>query len=116
MRNDRRVVVTGMGALCPIGNDRKTAWEAMLAGRHGFGPITRFDASGFSVRIAAEVKDFDCSLWMKPKEARRIDRYVQYAIAAAAMCVEESGLDTEKVDSNRFGTIIGSGIGGMETF
>ncbi|MFH1278879.1 MAG: beta-ketoacyl-ACP synthase II [Candidatus Eisenbacteria bacterium] len=116
MGNGRRAVITGMGTVCPLGNDLETAWDALKAGRHGVGPITRFDASDLPVRFAAEVKDFDVSKWLSPKEARRIDRYVHYAIASAAMAVEDAGLDTEKTDRNRFGVIIGSGIGGMETF
>jgi len=105
-----------MGAVCPVGNDAKTAWKALVAGEHGFGPITRFDATDFAVRFAAEVKGFDPTRWVSAKEARHLDRYVQLAIASADMCFEDSGLETEKVDRNRFGVIIGSGIGGMETF
>lgn len=116
MKDGRRVVITGLGAICPIGNDVKTAWNAMLAGVHGFGPITRFDASDLDVRFAAEVKDFDASARISPKEARRIDRYVQFAVVAAAEAVEDAGVDLERIDLDRFGVIIGSGIGGMETF
>ncbi|MBM3321469.1 MAG: beta-ketoacyl-ACP synthase II [Candidatus Eisenbacteria bacterium] len=116
MNNEARVVVTGLGAVSPVGNDATTMWEALVAGKNGVGPITRFDASGFDVRFAAEVKDFDGTKYVPPKELRRMDRYTQFAIAAADQAVQDAGIDTARVDGDRFGVLIGSGIGGMETF
>ncbi|MFH1679988.1 MAG: beta-ketoacyl-ACP synthase II [Candidatus Eisenbacteria bacterium] len=116
MGNEPRVVVTGLGAVCPIGNDVRAAWEALVSGKNGIGPITRFNAEGFDVRFAGEVKDFDGSKYMPPKELRRVDRYVQFAVAAADMAAHDAGLDPSRIDADRFGVLIGSGIGGMETF
>jgi 3-oxoacyl-[acyl-carrier-protein] synthase II len=116
MGNGVRVVVTGMGAICPLGNDLKTTWDALLAGRNGVGPITRFDPDGFDVRFAAEVQDFDPAKYFPPKEIRRVDRYAQFAVAASDMAVQDAGLDVGRVEGARFGVIIGTGIGGMETF
>jgi 3-oxoacyl-[acyl-carrier-protein] synthase II len=116
MRDGDRVVITGLGGVCPLGNDLQTAWDALIAGKNGVGPITRFDAAGFDVRFAAEVKGFDASRYIPAKEQRRIDRYAQFAVAASEMAVLDAGLDREKVDGERFGVLIGSGIGGMETF
>ncbi len=112
----RRVVVTGMGLLSPVGNTTDETWEAMLAGRSGAAPIQRFDPSDFDVRIACEVKDFDPTDYMDRKEAKRADRYAQYGIAAAEMAVCDAGWDRSKPAGDRTGVIIGSGIGGIETF
>ncbi len=112
----RRVVVTGMGLLSPVGNTTDETWEAMLAGRSGAGPISRFDPSDFYARIACEVKDFDPTDYMDRKEAKRADRYAQYGIAAAEMAVCDAGWDRSKPAGDRTGVIIGSGIGGIETF
>ncbi len=111
----RRVVVTGLGALTPVGNSAEEYWAAITQGKSGIGPITRFDATGYSTRIAGEVKGFDPLTWMDKKDARRLDPYLQYAIACAAMAVEDSGLDVEKLDRSRFGVLVGSGIGGITT-
>jgi 3-oxoacyl-[acyl-carrier-protein] synthase II len=111
----RRVVVTGLGALTPVGNSVEEYWGAITQGKSGIGPITRFDTTGYPTRIAGEVKGFDPLRWIEKKEARRLDPYLQYAIACAAMAVEDSGLDVEKVDRNRFGVLVGSGIGGITT-
>lgn len=116
MNSRTRVVVTGLGVVCPIGNDLASAWEALVAGKNGVGPITRFDPAGYDVRFAAEVREFDPAPYFPPKEVRRVDRYAQLAVAAADMAVREAGLDTKAVDGDRFGVLIGSGIGGMETF
>lgn len=112
----RRVVVTGMGLLSPVGNTTDETWEAMLAGRSGAAPIQRFDPSDFYVQIACEVKDFDPTDYMDRKEAKRADRYAQYGIAAAEMAVCDAGWDRSKPAGDRTGVIIGSGIGGIETF
>jgi 3-oxoacyl-[acyl-carrier-protein] synthase II len=111
----RRVVVTGLGALTPVGNTAEEFWSALVRGRSGIGPITRFDATGFPTRIAGEVRNFDPLDFVDKKEARRLDPYLQYAIAAASLAVQDASLDTGKVDANRFGVLIGSGIGGITT-
>jgi 3-oxoacyl-[acyl-carrier-protein] synthase II len=113
--NRRRVVVTGLGALCALGNDVQTVWDAAIAGTSGIGPITRFDASGFETRIAGEVKDFDAATEIGRKESRRMDRFSQLAIVAARQAAEQSGLDIA-AEAHRVGTLIGTGMGGMETF
>lgn len=109
----RRVVVTGLGMVCPIGNDVKTSWENALAGKNGIGPITRFDASGMGCQIAGEVKDFNVEEYLPTKEARRYDRYVHYGVAAGTQAIRDAGLDLEKEDLTRIGCSIGSGIGGL---
>jgi 3-oxoacyl-[acyl-carrier-protein] synthase II len=111
----RRVVVTGLGALTPIGNTADEFWSALLQGRSGVGPITRFDATDYPTRIAGEIKNFDPLTFVDKKEARRLDPFLQYAIASAVMAVQDAALDTEKVDGTRFGVLIGSGIGGITT-
>ena len=111
----RRVVVTGLGALTPVGNSTDEFWSAITQGRSGIGPITKFDSSGYPTRIAGEVREFDALRYVDKKEARRLDPYLQYAIACAAMAVEDASLDVSKVDGTRFGVLIGSGIGGIQT-
>ncbi len=109
------MVVTGLGLITALGNDVDTSWSALLAGCSGAGPITRFDADAFDARIAAEVKGFDPGDFMEKKEARRMDLYSQYAVAASEMALRDAGLDLEKEDRERIGVIIGSGIGGIGT-
>lgn len=111
----KRVVITGMGAVTPIGIGKDAYWEALLAGKSGVGIITRFDASDYSTQIAGEVKDFDPGAFIDKKEARRMDRCTQMALAGARLAIEDSGIDLEKEDLDRIGTMISSGIGGMET-
>ena len=111
----RRVVVTGLGALTPVGNSTDEFWSAITQGRSGIGPITKFDSTGYPTRIAGEVREFDPLTYVDKKEARRLDPYLQYAIACAAMAVEDASLDVSKVDGTRFGVLIGSGIGGIQT-
>lgn len=111
----RRVVVTGLGALTPVGNSVEAYWSALCEGRSGIGPISKFDATGFPTRIAGEVRDFDPLMWVDKKDARRLDPFLQYAIACAAMAVEDAGLDFGKIDRDRAGVLIGSGIGGIST-
>jgi 3-oxoacyl-[acyl-carrier-protein] synthase II len=111
----RRVVVTGLGALTPIGNTADEFWSALLQGRSGVGPITRFDTTDYPTRIAGEIKNFDPLTFVDKKEARRLDPFLQYAMACAVMAVQDAALDTEKVDGTRFGVLIGSGIGGIST-
>jgi 3-oxoacyl-[acyl-carrier-protein] synthase II len=113
----RRVVVTGMGALTPVGNDVATTWRALLDGKSGAAPITRFDASNFPVRFACEVKGFDPLEYMEKKEAKRADQFTQYAVAAARQAMTNAGLAEQNgQDPDRVGVIIGSGIGGLKIF
>jgi len=113
----RRVVVTGMGAITPVGNDVAATWRAITAGVSGGAPITKFDASTFPVRFACEVKAFDPLLFMERKEAKRADPFAQYAIAASVQAMTDAGLDDpSRYDPDRLGVIIGSGIGGLKTF
>ena len=113
----RRVVVTGLGALTPVGNDVATTWDALLAGRSGANLITKFDASTFAVRFACEVKGFDPLLYMDRKEAKRADWFAQYAIATSAQALKDAGLaDGVGYDPERTGVCFGSGIGGLKTF
>jgi 3-oxoacyl-[acyl-carrier-protein] synthase II len=111
----RRVVLTGLGALTPVGNTTEEFWSALKQGKSGVGPITRFDATGYPTRIAGEVRGFDEGKYVDKKEARRLDPYLKYAIATSVMAVEDAALDPAKVDSTRFGVLIGSGIGGITT-
>ena len=111
----RRVVVTGMGLLTAVGNDLASSWEALLAGRSGVRRITRFDPEGFATQIAAEIKAFEPERWIEKKETRRQDLFTQFAVAAASMAVEDSGLGLPNGDGDRVGVIIGSGIGGIRT-
>ncbi|HEU4748344.1 MAG TPA: beta-ketoacyl-ACP synthase II [Gemmatimonadaceae bacterium] len=114
----RRVVVTGMGAITPVGNDVATTWKALIAGKSGTAPITKFDATSFPVRFAAEVKGFNALDFMDRKEAKRADHYTQYAVAAARQAMTDAGLSngSNGMDPDRIGVIIGSGIGGLKSF
>ncbi|HEY2065176.1 MAG TPA: beta-ketoacyl synthase N-terminal-like domain-containing protein, partial [Gemmatimonadaceae bacterium] len=113
----RRVVVTGMGAITPVGNDVASTWAAITAGVSGGANITKFDHSTFPVHFACEVKGFDPLQFMERKEAKRADLFAQYAIAASAQAMADAGFDdTSKYDPERLGVIIGSGIGGLKTF
>lgn len=114
--SSRRVVVTGIGALTPLGNNVQDYWNALSNGVSGAAPITRFDASKFKTRFACEVKNFEITNFIDRKEARRMDPYAQYAIVTAEEAVKDSGLDLEKVDKERVGVIYASGIGGLTTF
>lgn len=109
----RRIVVTGLGAVCPIGNDVPTVWSGLCEGKSGIGPLTSFDASSYSTRIAGEVNGLDFSRYFDAKEVRRTDKYILFAVAAADEAIRDSGLDFSTVDPSRCGTIIGSGIGGI---
>jgi 3-oxoacyl-[acyl-carrier-protein] synthase II len=111
----RRVVVTGMGLVSPVGIGVDESWNALVAGKSGIGPITLFDASTFPTRIAGEVKGFDATKYMDRKEVRRNDRFIHFALAAADMAIKDSGLDMSKEDPERVGCIIGAGLGGLGT-
>jgi 3-oxoacyl-[acyl-carrier-protein] synthase II len=111
----RRVVITGVGAVTPVGNTADEFWAALLEGRSGIGPITRFDATGFATRIAGEIKGFDSLKYIDKKDDRKFDPFLKYAVACATMAVEDAALKTDSVDPTRFGVLVGSGIGGLET-
>ncbi len=112
----RRVVVTGIGALTPIGNTKDAYWNALVAGTSGAAPITYFDASKFKTQFACEVKNFDPLTHFDRKEARKMDRFTQYALVASDEAIQDAGLDLEVVDKSKVGVIWGSGVGGLETF
>ena len=113
----KRVVVTGIGALTPLGNTAEESWENLKAGKSGAGPITHFDASQFKTQFACEVKGFNAADYIDRKEARKMDIYTQYALAAAKMAIDDSGLlANETVDKNEIGVVLGVGIGGIKTF
>jgi 3-oxoacyl-[acyl-carrier-protein] synthase II len=109
----RRIVVTGLGIVSPVGIGVDEAWKTILAGRSGIGPITRFDASAFTTRIAGEVKQFDVSKWLSAKEARRYDTFIHYGLVASMEAVADAKLDAAAIDKERVGVCIGSGIGGL---
>jgi 3-oxoacyl-[acyl-carrier-protein] synthase II len=111
----RRVVMTGVGAVTPVGNTAEEFWAALIEGRSGIGPITRFDATDYATRIAGEVKGFDPLKYLDKKDERKFDRFLKYAVACAVMAVEDAALNTDRVDATRFGVLVGSGIGGIET-
>ena len=114
--NDRRVVITGLGVISPVGNDVATFWDSLKNGVSGIGRITAFDTTGFDCLIAGEVKNFDPKdFFSNPKDARRTDRFAQLAMAAGVMAKNDSGIDLEKVNRERFGVIVSSGIGGLKT-
>ena len=110
-----RIVITGVGAVTPIGNTAAEYWQGMMEGRSGAGPITRFDPTDFETKFACEVKNYDPTLHISRKEVQRMDLFTQYAMSCAVMAVEDSGLNIEAIDSERAGVVFGSGIGGMWT-
>ena len=112
----RRVVVTGIGALTPIGNTAQEFWEGLVAGKSGAAPITHFDASKFKTKFACEVKNFNAEDFIDKKEARKLDKFAQYALVVADEAVKDAHLDMDTLDKDRIGVIWGSGIGGLETF
>ena len=109
-----RVVVTGLGAITPIGNDVETFWAGLKDKKIGFGPITAFDTTDYKVKLAAEVKDFDAKQYMDPKAARRMERFSQFAVAATKMALEDAGINMEAEDAFRVGVSIGSGVGSLQ--
>ncbi|OZB12699.1 MAG: beta-ketoacyl-ACP synthase II, partial [Marinobacter sp. 34-60-7] len=111
----RRVVITGMGLVSPVGNDVSSAWEAIRAGRSGIGMIDRFDASEYGTRIGGAVRDLDIEPYLSSKEARKLDAFIHYGLIAAQQAVDDSGLEAHAgLDRERVGIAIGSGIGGLE--
>jgi 3-oxoacyl-[acyl-carrier-protein] synthase II len=111
----RRVVITGLGAVTPLGNDVETSWRTLVAGESGAGPITQFDASEFTVNFACELKDFDPTVWIERKQARRMDRFAQMILAAARQAEADSGIDIAS-EADRVGAAVATGIGGLKSF
>ncbi|MDQ5960221.1 MAG: 3-oxoacyl-[acyl-carrier-protein] synthase, partial [Pseudomonadota bacterium] len=109
----RRVVITGLGIVSPVGNSVEQAWQNILAGRSGIARITRFDTSSFPVQIGGEVKDFDIGEYLAPKEARRMDTFIHYGMAAGIQAIKDAGLEAHPTNAERIGVAIGSGIGGL---
>ncbi len=109
----RRVVVTGMGIVSPVGNDLESAWDSIVNGRSGLGPITSFDASAFATRIAGEVRDFDATRYIAAKDVKKMDPFIHYGVAASLMAMEDAHLEVSEANAERIGVIIGSGIGGI---
>jgi 3-oxoacyl-[acyl-carrier-protein] synthase II len=113
MSDKRRVVVTGIGIISPLGIGNEPSWQGLIEGRSGIDTITKFDASAFACRIAGEVRGFEPEKWIEKKEIKKSDTFIHYAIAASQMAVDDAGIDTKSLDSDRLGVIIGSGIGGL---
>ncbi|NKB31718.1 MAG: beta-ketoacyl-ACP synthase II [Pseudomonadales bacterium] len=113
--SSRRVVVTGLGLITPLGNDVNTSWNALKNGKSGIGMLDHFDVSGFSTQFGGPIKDFDCTEYMERKDARRMDEFMQYGIAAGVQAINDSGVDVEAINTERAGVAIGSGIGGIKT-
>lgn len=111
--NGRRVVVTGMGIVSPLGNDLASNWDGVCNGRSGIHPVAGFDASTYPTRIAGEIRDFDVTRWVSPKDARKMEHFIHYGIAAALMAKEEAGLDVTEANAERIGALVGAGIGGI---
>ena len=109
----RRVVVTGLGILSPLGNDLASTWDGIVNGRSGIGPITQIDASGFATRIAGEVKGFDPAAWVPAKDIKKMDTFILYGVAATQMALKDAGLEITEANAERIGAIVGSGIGGI---
>ena len=110
---NRRVVVTGLGIVSPLGNDLASSWDGIVNGRSGIGPVTHFDASAFTTRIAGQVRDFDVTRWVSAKDARKMDPFIHYGVAASMMAMEDAGLVVDDSNAERIGALIGSGIGGI---
>ena len=115
MQGERRIVVTGLGCISPVGNDVETAWDNIVHGRSGIGPLTEVNPEKFACKIAGEIRDFDVDRYVPAKEARRSDPFIHYGIAAAVQAIEDAGLSETPEDPTRYGVAIGSGIGGIKT-
>ena len=115
MRGNRRVVVTGLGCISPVGNDVPSAWDSVVNGRSGIGPLTEVDSEKFATKIAGEIRDFDLERYLSKKEARKTDTFIHYGMAAAIQAVEDAGLPETPEDPTRYGVAIGSGIGGIKS-
>src|SRR5271169_3016299 len=112
---DRRVVVTGLGLVTPLGTGIEKNWEALMAGRSGIGPITRFDVSDFAARIAGEVRDFDPCDWIEKRDVKKMDLFIQYAVGAAEQAMRQSGFQVTEENADNVGVLVGVGIGGLRT-
>ncbi|GAA5079588.1 beta-ketoacyl-ACP synthase II [Lysobacter panacisoli] len=112
-RPNRRVVVTGLGIVSPLGNDLTSSWDGIVNGRSGIGPITHFDASSFTTRIAGEVRNFDITQWVNPKDAKKMEEFIHYGVAASMMAMQDAGITVDESNAERIGALIGSGIGGL---
>ncbi|MFC3815906.1 beta-ketoacyl-ACP synthase II [Lysobacter sp. GCM10012299] len=110
---NRRVVVTGLGIVSPLGNDLASSWDGIVNGRSGIGPITHFDASAFTTRIAGEVRNFDVTQWVSPKDAKKMEEFIHYGVAASMMAIQDAGITVDESNAERIGALIGSGIGGL---
>jgi 3-oxoacyl-[acyl-carrier-protein] synthase II len=110
----RRVVVTGMGIVSPLGNDLASSWDGIVNGRSGIGPVTHFDASTFPTRIAGSVRDFDVTRWVSPKDAKKMEDFIHYGVAASMMALEDAGITVDESNAERIGALVGSGIGGLQ--
>lgn len=113
MKNGRKVVITGMGLVTPLGNNLETTWSELVAGKSGIGEITYFDTSEYNCHVAGQVRDFDASKYMEKKEIKRVDQFVHFALAAAQEAMEDSGLDIEGSDPDEVGVLVGAGLGGL---
>ncbi|HJT98908.1 MAG TPA: beta-ketoacyl-ACP synthase II [Rhodanobacteraceae bacterium] len=111
----RRVVITGLGILSPVGNDLVTAWNNIVSGVSGIGPITHFDAAAYSTRIAGEVRDFDPTRWIAPKDVKKMDPFIHYGVAASLEAMKDAGLEVTEANAERIGVSVGAGIGGIAT-
>ena len=111
--NGRRVVVTGMGIISPMGNNLASNWEAVCNGRSGIGMVEGFDASTYPTRIAGEIRDFDITHWVGPKDAKKMDHFLHYGLAASLMAKDDAGLEVTEANAERIGALIGAGIGGI---
>lgn len=109
----RRVVVTGLGIVSPLGNDIASSWDGIVHGRSGIGPVTHFDTTGFTTTIAGEIRNFDPTAWVTPKDVKKMDPFIHYGVAASLMALRDSGLEVTEANAERIGAIIGSGIGGI---
>ena len=111
----RRVVVTGLGIVSPVGNDVTTAWNAILAGQSGIGPVTRFDTTNFPVHFGGEIRNLDLEPYISPKDARRMDAFMQYGVVAGMQAMRDSGIEVTEANSERIGVMMGAGMGGLES-
>ncbi|KGM55501.1 3-oxoacyl-ACP synthase [Lysobacter daejeonensis GH1-9] len=111
--SSRRVVVTGLGIVSPLGNDLASSWDGIVNGRSGIGPVTHFDTEGYTTKIAGEIRDFDVTKWVNAKDAKKMDPFIHYGVAASLMAMQDAGLEVTEANAERIGALIGSGIGGI---
>ncbi|GAB3742998.1 beta-ketoacyl-ACP synthase II [Lysobacter olei] len=111
--SSRRVVVTGLGIVSPLGNDLASSWDGIVNGRSGIGPVTHFDTEGYTTKISGEIRDFDVTQWVNAKDAKKMDPFIHYGVAASLMAMQDAGLEVTEANAERIGALIGSGIGGI---